>query len=137
MRYLLDTGIAGDYINRRRGVFDRARRQVAGRSKIGIGMPVLAELHFGIELSPSRDQNLRRLRTALSTLTVWPFTESAAVEYGRLAAELRRVGRPMQQIDIMVASIAFSLGNCTVVTTDTDLAAVPGLTIDNWEIPAE
>jgi hypothetical protein len=32
----------------------------------------------------------------------------------------------------MVASIAFSLGNCTVVTADTDLAAIPGLTVDNW-----
>lgn len=42
----------------------------------------------------------------------------------------------MQQIDIVIASIAISLGNCTVVTTDTDLAAVPGLTIDNWELPA-
>ena len=28
-RYLLDTGIAGDYINRRNGVFDRAQKEVA------------------------------------------------------------------------------------------------------------
>jgi tRNA(fMet)-specific endonuclease VapC len=38
----------------------------------------------------------------------------------------------MQQIDIMVAAIALSLGNCTVVSNDTDLAAVPGLTVENW-----
>ena len=39
----------------------------------------------------------------------------------------------MQVVDIMVAAIAFSLGNCTVVSSDTDLTAVPGLTVENWE----
>ena len=38
----------------------------------------------------------------------------------------------MQQIDIMVAAIAFALGDCTVVSKDTDLAAIPGLTFENW-----
>lgn len=52
----------------------------------------------------------------------------AAEEFGRLAAELRRIGRPMQQI----AAIALTLGNCAVVTTDTDLSAIPGLRTENW-----
>jgi tRNA(fMet)-specific endonuclease VapC len=47
-------------------------------------------------------------------------------------AELRRIGRPMQQIDIMIGAIAFSLGQCVVVTADADLATVPGLTVENW-----
>ena len=38
----------------------------------------------------------------------------------------------MQQIDIMVAAVALSLGNCTVVTADSDLTAVTELTIENW-----
>jgi tRNA(fMet)-specific endonuclease VapC len=131
-RYLLDTGIAGDYINRRRGVFERARSEVARGSKIGIGLPVLAELYFGIELSSSRDLNLKRIRHALATLTLWPFTDLAAAEYGRVAADHRRRGRTIQQIDIMAAAIAFSLGDCTVVSADSDLAAIPGLPVENW-----
>ena len=51
---------------------------------------------------------------------------------GRIAAELRRVGRPIGQNDMMIAAIALTLGNCTVVTTDGDLSAVPGLTVENW-----
>src|SRR4051812_39676685 len=96
-RYLLDTGIASDYLNRRRGVFERAREQVRQGHRIGIAVPVLAELYFGIEFSASRDENLERLHRALPTLKVWPFTEDAAAEYGRLAAELRRMGRAMGQ----------------------------------------
>lgn len=42
------------------------------------------------------------------------------------------MGRPMQQIDIQIAAIARTLGDCTVVSSDTDLAAVPGLTVENW-----
>ncbi|MBV8268588.1 MAG: type II toxin-antitoxin system VapC family toxin [Planctomycetaceae bacterium] len=131
-RFLLDTGLAGDFIDRRRGVFEHARHEVARGNRVGIGMPVLAELAFGIELSTSRDRNMQSLRTALLAWKIWPFDDKAAFEYGRLAAELRRIGRPMQQIDIMVAAIALSLGNCTVVTGDSDLAAIPGLKVENW-----
>jgi tRNA(fMet)-specific endonuclease VapC len=44
---------------------------------------------------------------------------------------LKTIGRRMGQNDIMIAAIALSLGNTTVVTMDTDLAAVPGLTVEN------
>jgi tRNA(fMet)-specific endonuclease VapC len=32
----------------------------------------------------------------------------------------------------MIAAIARTLGNCTVITMDSDLFAVPGLSADNW-----
>jgi tRNA(fMet)-specific endonuclease VapC len=132
-RFLFDTGAASDYINRRNNVFERARQEVARGNRIGIGVPVLGELFFGVELSASRERNLQRLRLALSTLTVWPFTESAAAEFGRIAAELRRKGRPMQTVDMQIAAITFSLGGCTVVSPDSDLAAIPGLAVENWK----
>jgi len=56
----------------------------------------------------------------------------AAVEYGRLAAELHRRGRAVQQIDIQVAAIALTLADCTVVSKDSDLLDVPRLTVENW-----
>ena len=95
-------------------------------------MPVVGELFFGVEASATRDANLPKLKRALSGILCWPFDRAAAEEYGRLAAELKRLGRPMQQIDIQIAAIALSLGNCTVVSADSDLAAVPGLTVENW-----
>jgi len=38
----------------------------------------------------------------------------------------------MQIPDIQLAAVAFSLGNCTVVTSDSDLSAIPGLRVENW-----
>jgi len=131
-RYLLDTGIAQDFINDRKGVRTRvdAARKLGNR--IGICTPVLGELWSGVEGSESREMNLRKLKHALSRLTVWPYDEKAAAEFGRIFTELRRVGRPMQQIDIQVAAVAFAIGNCTVVSSDSDLRDVPGLTVENW-----
>ena len=131
-RYLLDTGIAQDFIVDRRGVrarVDAARKQ-GGR--IGICVPVLGELWSGVECSESREKNLKNLRHGLSRLTMWPYDEKAAAEFGRIFAELRRLGRPIQQIDMQIAAIAFSLGNCTVVSSDDDMNAVPGLAVENW-----
>ena len=131
-RFLLDTGSAGDYIGRRRGVYARARDALLRGDRIGIGVPVLAELWYGVENSSSRDRNAERLRRVLSELIVWPLTEQAAEEYGRIATELRRAGRPIGQIDMLIAAIARSLGNTTVVSADADFAAVGGLAVENW-----
>ena len=77
-------------------------RSRLGATRIGICMPVLGELWFGVERSASRDRNVQLLKRVLASWTVWPFDEEAAEEYGRLSALLRAAGRPIQQIDIMI-----------------------------------
>lgn len=131
-RFLLDTGIVGHFINNRLGVRVRVQDEVRRGSRIGTCVPVLGELYFGVENSETRDRNLQRLLVGLSHLRVWPYTNEAAERYGRLCAELRRIGRPMQVVDVQLAAIALTLGECTVVTTDSDLAAVPSLRTENW-----
>ena len=69
---------------------------------------------------------------SLSDFILWPYTEEAAREFGRLFIDLRRAGRPMPQIDIQIAAIALTLGHCTVVTKDSDFAAIPGLDHEDW-----
>jgi tRNA(fMet)-specific endonuclease VapC len=131
-RYLLDTGIAGCYIDHRRGVLERARSEIALGNWIGIAHPVLAELAYRVEGSQNRERNMQRLKLALAAWKLWPVTEAAVFEYGRIAAELRRAGRSVGQNDMMIAAIALTLGSCTVVTMDADLSAVPGLAVENW-----
>ena len=131
-RYLFDTGIAQDFQDDRHGVRDRAIAERKQGHRVGICVPVLGELWSGVECSASRERNLRSLRQAVSRLFVWPYTEDAAAEFGRIFAELKRAGRPMQQIDMQIAAIARTLPNCTVVSKDSDLLAVSGLTVENW-----
>lgn len=125
-RYLLDTGIASDFIHRRRGVPERVRDINARGGRVGVCTPIVGELYSGVELSATRERNRGRLIRALSDLIVWPFDLNAAEEFGRFFAILRRSGRPMQQIDIQIAAVAMTLKNCTVVSKDSDLFAVRG-----------
>jgi tRNA(fMet)-specific endonuclease VapC len=131
-RYLLDTGAMGDLINRRKGVDQRAKAARSAGGRLGTCIPVLGELFFGIEYSQTRDANRARLIRTLAGLWLWPYTREATEEYGRLAAQLKRTGRTMQQVDIQVAAIALTLNQCTVVSEDTDLLAVRGLSVENW-----
>jgi len=134
-RFILDTGIAGLYLDRKRGVFERADAENAKGNRIGIAGPVLAELAFRAEGSPQRDRNILRLRKALDVWKLWLVDTAAAFEYGRIAFELKSIGRPMGQNDITIAAIALAMGNTTVVTMDSDFAAIPGLTVENWAEP--
>ncbi len=131
-RYLLDTNAAADCIFRRRDVDERVKQARAAGHKIGIGIPVLGELLAGVESSASRARNLDIVERNVRLFRLWPYTPEAARVYGRLFAELRRIGRPVGAIDVQIAAIALSLGNCTVVSTDTDLSAVPGLSVESW-----
>ncbi len=72
------------------------------------------------------------LRKALRTLLVWPYTNEAAQEYGCIFAELRRAGQTIQQIDIQIGSIARTLPRCIVVSKDSDLSTIQGITVENW-----
>jgi tRNA(fMet)-specific endonuclease VapC len=105
----------------------------ANGAKIGIGMPVVAELLGGIEFSSSRDKNLDIVNRHLHLFRIWPFTMEAARAYARLFAQTRQLGRTVGAMDLLIASIALSLGNCIVVSTDSDMHAVPGLVVENWE----
>lgn len=132
-RYLLDSNAVTSLINHREPVARRVREARMRGNRVGTCEPVVAELRFGLELSESRDANMDRLRRGLTRLSCWPLDRKASEEYGGVAADLRRRGRPMQVIDMMLAAIALTLPNCTVVTTDTDLLAIPGLDVENWE----
>ena len=131
-RFLLDSGIVNELAQRDPRIDEVIRAKKNQGAVIGTTPPVVGELWAGVELSSSREKNEPRLRRALNRLTIWPYDVAAAEEFGRLRAVLRRIGRPMQQIDIQIAAVALSLGNCTVVSTDSDLFAVPGLDVVNW-----
>lgn len=131
-RYLFDTNTVGLFINRRRGVEVRVRQARAAGAILGTCIPVLGELFFGVENSATRDVNMQRLLRGLSGLRCWPFDRAAAEEYGRIATELMRKGQMMQQIDIQIAAIARTLGDCTVVTEDSDFTRVSGLAVESW-----
>ncbi len=80
-----------------RRVGPRRAAQAGGVTDARVLESETQELVYGAEYSRSRDCNMQRLQLALAAWKLWPTTEEASYEYGRLAAELRRAGRDIQQ----------------------------------------
>jgi tRNA(fMet)-specific endonuclease VapC len=95
----------------------------------------LGELIAGIQNSNDPQRHLATLWRNLGRLALWTFDRAAAIEFGKAHAELRRAGRSMQVPDLQIAAIAMSLGNCVIVSKDSDLRAVPGLRVEDWSQP--
>ena len=131
-RYLLDSGIASDLINRRGWVPGRVKEARLRGDRVGLGTPVLGELIAGIQNSNDPQRHLAIMWRNLAQLALWTFDRAAAIEFGRVHAELRRAGRITQVTDLQIAAIALSLGHCVVVSKDSDFLAVPGLMTEDW-----
>jgi len=134
-RYLFDSGAAEEFMRNGSRTSMRAATVQTNGGTLGTCTPVLGELCAGFEASQTRDENLKRLARAMSDLILWPYDEKASREFGRVYALLKRIGRPMQQIDVQLAAVASALGNTTIVSMDSDLMAIPGLTVEDWSQP--
>ena len=73
----------------------------------------------------------RRLNLLLSKISLWPLTRSTAEFFGEIDQDLRRRGRILSQIDILLAALCREL-DLTLVTTDKDFAALPWLKTEDW-----
>ena len=131
-RYLLDSNALNLFVFRRSGVYDRSVEARRGGATIGTAIPVVAELLGGTLFSASSGVNLPRVTRGIRLLRVSPFDMPAALEYARPYATLRPVGVEMQAIDLMIAAVAMTLSDCTVVTSDGDFRRVPGLRVADW-----
>lgn len=64
-------------------------------------------------------------------IRIWPLERSLARLYAEAFDELRRRGRALSQVDIMLAALARQM-NATLLTSDRDFEALPDLRLENW-----
>lgn len=92
----------------------------------------LGELHYGAENSAHRAANLEGLARLVGRLDVLPFDAGAAAHYGRLRAELRKMGRPAGPLDMLIGAHARSEGLIVVTNNEREFVRMPGLRVENW-----
>jgi tRNA(fMet)-specific endonuclease VapC len=64
-------------------------------------------------------------------VTILPWDSEAARQYGQLRATLERTGRPLGNLDTMIAAHALALG-AVLVTNDRAFSSIKKLTVENW-----
>ena len=99
--------------------------------RLVVCVPVLCELQAGIQGLSRPEPCLKQLRRLMGFVRIWPLEPELAELYGAIHHELRRMGRVMSQVGMILASMARQSG-ATQLTTDRDFDALPDLRIDNW-----
>jgi tRNA(fMet)-specific endonuclease VapC len=133
-RYLLDTNHIGEAIGRVSVVRDRIQRLHRQGGAFGTCGPVLCELLVGLVLRKDAAKTRNRLDRLLQVVRIWPIDLAIAERYAEVYHELRKAGRALSQVDILLAAIARHL-NAVLLTTDQDFQALPDLQTENWLPP--
>jgi tRNA(fMet)-specific endonuclease VapC len=128
---LLDTNHLGHAMTPVSAVRDRIVDLRTRGEKVGTCIPVLCEIEAGI-LQVSQPERYREsMRRLLLQVRLWPLDGDTARGYGRLHQDLKRRGRVLSQVDIMLAALAQQM-DLTLVTSDRDFEAVADLRTENW-----
>jgi tRNA(fMet)-specific endonuclease VapC len=92
---------------------------------------VICEWEAGIQQLKRKEAYRRTLNILLRTVRVWPLDMQTAQGYGAVFHELRRRGKALSQVDMMLAALTRQMG-LTLLTTDQDFKALPDLRLENW-----
>jgi tRNA(fMet)-specific endonuclease VapC len=91
-----------------------------------------AELYHGVVRSNAADTELDRVRSLLEIVRVMDFGTNAAISYGLVRGMLERGGQLIDQVDMLIAGHALSLGATLVTHNTREFRRVPGLLIEDW-----
>jgi len=132
--YLLDTNHASPLVTLDHPLRARVLSAIQSGDTFALTTVNLAEVWYGIRILPRAVQNQLEWQRLRSSLWIYQIEERDAIEAAEIQLALRRQGRQIGTIDAMLAAIALRLG-LTLLTTDADFGAVPGLQQVNWLNP--
>ena len=97
---------------------------------------VAAEILFGIARHTLSERRAALVAGLLDVLLIEPFDTQVSVTYGRLRAELQRLGISLTAMDLLIAAHALALDR-PLVSGDQAFANVPGLECVSVSRPSE
>ena len=129
--YLLDTNIC-IYAMKDRYPFLTERLLTIHPDQIFVSSVTVGELEYGAAKSRWGEQTRLRMQMFVSAFTVLPFSQSDAVVFGRIRAELAAMGTPIGPYDMMIAAQGVNR-DLTVVTHNTaEFSRVSSLLLEDW-----
>lgn len=133
-RYMLDTDTSS-YIMKRSHENVLNRLRAAPVADVCISVVTMAELRFGVELSPRKKRDAAALAAFLLHMEVLDFPDEAATHYAGIRADLHRRGQMIGANDLFIAAHARCLGLILVTNNTAEFGRVKKLSIENWTLP--
>ena len=133
----LDTTFLIDLSRRHGGRRARARKKlkelVASGEQFSTTRFAVAELYVGVFRSRDRERERKAVRTVLTGLEILEFDAAAARAFGHLTARLQELGRPVGDMDVLIAATALTGGERVLVTRNpTHYESIPGITVAEY-----
>src|SRR5262245_9264424 len=100
--YLLDTNHLGMAVDTSSVVGQRIFEARLAGKRLGTCLPVLCEIEAGLQQVRQKAKYRRNLDHLLSQLRLWPIDLKTTRIYGEIYRDLRRRGRALSQVDIML-----------------------------------
>ena len=134
--FLLDTNHIGHAVRADSVVRERIAEYRRQGARLGTCVPVLCEIEAGIRQVRDAEVYRENLDRLLRQIRIWPIAPSTAKLFGELHFELKRRGRVLSQVDLMLAALAIEM-NLVIATSDQDFTALSSLKVVNWLEPQE
>jgi tRNA(fMet)-specific endonuclease VapC len=129
--FLLDTNHLSESLRPVSRVRDRIGQLRRAGVRVGTCVPVLCELEAAFPSGNRGETYHRALQRLLGRVRLWPLERDVARLYGEIFKDLRKRGRVLSQVDMMLASLARQQ-DLTIATTDRDFEALPDIRTANW-----
>ncbi|KFL33221.1 MULTISPECIES: type II toxin-antitoxin system VapC family toxin [unclassified Sulfurospirillum] len=92
----------------------------------------VSELIYGAHKSQFVEKNLKAIEHFLIPFDVAEYDYKAALEYGKIRANLEQKGQPIGLLDMLIAAHAKSLDVVLVTNNMKEFERVEGLEVENW-----
>lgn len=132
IRYLADTNIIG-YFTRPQNLQLKLKVEQALRAKqMAISVITRAEIRYGQALLNPADKRIATIDLLLETIPTLLWTNQAADIYGQQSAKLRLQGKPIGDLDTMIAAHALAEDLILITHNTKHFEHINGLKMEDW-----
>ena len=130
-RFVLDTDTCVYWLRGDRRI--EKKILTTGLQNVFITIITECELVYGAYKSAKTEANLQLLRELRRKIRTIQTTPEVAPLYGKIKADLQRVGRPLDDADLLIGAIALASKGTLVTNNTSHFDGIPGLAIENWK----
>ena len=128
--WMLDTDTCS-YILREHSTQVLERLDALARDQVTLSTVVCAELRYGAARVKSK-KLAATIEAWLALFSIVAWDDEAAQAYARIRAAVEAKGKPIGNLDLLIAAHALARGATLVTNNTRQFAQVPGLRIVNW-----
>jgi len=133
-KYLLDTNILIEFLEETPSVVEHVLK--VGSRQCCMSVVSLHELFYGAYLAKEKkkeyyDKEIKKINFLLEYFAVLPINANGE-SYGKIKYALRKIGKPVDEFDMLIASQAVSEGLTVVTDNIKHFENMPDVKVANW-----